>query len=300
MELTLLEGYNGGKIRHQTVGCTNYNIKKIGIVSGGFTQPEIGMAFIKESTKTITGYAQRHNFHFINSKNNKLRGLKVINPQFKKGIIEDVLYPLLKDSTLRGSLVKKYMLIFDSEAFLIFEQFHDEFIDIKEKLQAKLLPGYDIVLSYIGKMYGKVVRESAILTELLPRLKKSLENSKFTGHSTPKNRENVQKLTSKISPIINDNLKQTVPDFSIVDDTIEDEKINSSNDYSMENKEDEDLDQSIEEYYDDSMVYIYIINNILFIIKLIELLLYEYCLYTLFLIVNNSFIYRLFLFYQKL
>ena len=182
-EMLLLEAYNGGELLHQTVGSTNYKIERAGLIAGGFTQPELGMGFIKDSNRSATGYPQRFNFHFVQTKHLELRQLCSMSEVFKSGLVRDVMYPLLKDSNLRGHKVKQYILANNSEAFCMFDDYFNEMRRVKNRLSAIFLPGYDTVCSYIGKMDGKILRESAILTELLPRLHASLNKLPFV-HST--------------------------------------------------------------------------------------------------------------------
>ena len=173
-EMLLLLTYGGGKLSHHTMGGTNYELKRSGFLAGGFTQPEVGTNFLADQAKSATGYPQRYNFHYIQSKHLDLCKLSAINPKFKEGIVKDVLYPLLKDSCLRKCGVKKYILKENSIAYILFEDFHDNLCAIKKRLSTGYIYGYDTVCSYIGKLDGKVLRESAVLTELIARLSYSL------------------------------------------------------------------------------------------------------------------------------
>ena len=175
VEMLFLEGWNASELIHQTVSGTNYHIERSGILAGGFTQPDIGLAFLKDSARSSTGFAQRFAFHFIDSKHLKLSELSSINEEFKSAMIEDVLYPLLRLSNIRGNGVMKYIVKKSTDAYQKFETFHDNMSSVKQQLSENYVSGYDVICSYIGKMDAKVLREAAILTELLPRLKKSLD-----------------------------------------------------------------------------------------------------------------------------
>ena len=204
MEMLLLEAYNAAKLVHQTVSATNYCIDRSGLIAGGFTQPDIGLSLLKDGVRSATGFAQRFAFHFVPSKYLPLGELTCVDLNFKSAIVEDVLYPLLRASFIRGEGVLNYILLLGSEAYTRFELFHDEFTLVEKRLSSTMRTSHDVICSYIGKMNGKVLREAAILTELLPRLKKSLlargtfnntsahTDSRFT--KSDKNYDNVNEL----------------------------------------------------------------------------------------------------------
>ena len=204
----LLDGYNGTEMQHQTVTGTNYKIKRSGLVAGGFTQPEVGMGFLKDNSKAACGFAQRFNFHFCESKHLDLEELTRINQDFKSAMVEDVMYPLLKMSNERGEEVMNYILRYDSAAYKIFQKFHNDNRKTLRRLSEPYVSGHDTVCAYIGKMEGKAMRESAVLTELLGRLKFSLDkrrsNEFVNKHSTPSRSTcQVPSVERMESPIVN-------------------------------------------------------------------------------------------------
>ena len=176
---------------------------------------------LQDGVKSSTGFTQRFSFHFLASKHLSLSELKCIDVDFKNGIVEDVLYPLLRDSTQRKYEVKNYFLKKDTEAYDLFNSFHDDIGLITDRLSTNYVSGYDNLCSYIGKMCGKALREAAVLTELLPRLKRSLEKRKgAVAHSTPFSKiiPNLQNEVSTINSVKSD-LHKSDNIVDIVEDT---------------------------------------------------------------------------------
>ena len=106
---------------------------------------------MKDQSKASIGFPQRFSIHFVEGKHLSLRELSTINPDLKNALTEDVLYPLMRESILRESEVMQYIIKKNSEAYHLFETFHDELNIIKKKLSSTYVTGFDVICSYIGK-----------------------------------------------------------------------------------------------------------------------------------------------------